>query len=81
MDEGIDDFWLNNFSRLNKWSQLIKAICWRMENTWTNGCGAERQDLDPIMEEEDKSPPKGFCVFHVPMKYIGTGPSAFCSLD
>ncbi|XP_043269082.1 liprin-beta-2 isoform X2 [Venturia canescens] len=41
-----------------------------MENAWSNGCGGERQDLDPIMEEEDKSPPKGFCVFHVPMKYI-----------
>uniref|UniRef100_A0A0C9RNY1 Ppfibp1_0 protein n=1 Tax=Fopius arisanus TaxID=64838 RepID=A0A0C9RNY1_9HYME len=29
-----------------------------MEGVWTNGCVTERQDLDPILEEDDKSHPK-----------------------
>lgn len=30
-----------------------------MEAAWPNGCAIERQDLDPILEEDDKSQPKG----------------------
>lgn len=32
------------------------------DNSWNNGCG-KRQDLDPIIEEENKSISKGFVVF------------------
>lgn len=31
-----------------------------MENTWSDGIAAERKDLAPIMEEEDKGQAKGF---------------------
>lgn len=32
-----------------------------MDGTWINGCSTvERQDLHPIIEEEDKSLSKGF---------------------